>query len=75
MQVCVAVLLMQYIHTLYCFTQDGYNALYIAVQKRHEDIVELLCEAIADPELKEKVVHFMIEKWMHYAVHQATGIQ
>jgi len=60
MHICVAVLLLKcYVDR---FTQDGYNALYTAAQKRHDNIVELLCEAIADPELKEKVVHFMMEK-------------
>ena len=38
------------------FTQDGKTALYVAAQEGHEDIVELLLKAKADPELKTKKV-------------------
>ena len=37
------------------FTQDGRTAFYTAAQQGHEDVVELLLEAKADPELKDKV--------------------
>jgi len=32
-------------------SQDGCTALYLAAQEGHEDVVELLLEAWADPEL------------------------
>ena len=37
-------------------TQNGWTALHLAAQEGHEDVVELLLEAKADPELKKKVV-------------------
>ena len=37
-------------------SQDGRTALHLAAQKGHEDVVELLLEAKADPELKMKVI-------------------
>jgi len=36
--------------------QEGYTALYLAAQEGHEDIVELLLGAKADPNLKMKVI-------------------
>ena len=36
--------------------QKGCTALYFAAKKGHEDVVELLLEAKADPELKKKVI-------------------
>jgi len=37
--------------------QDGWTALHYAAQKRHEDIVELLLMAKADPKLKAQVIN------------------
>jgi len=50
-----AVSIMQYIYIAH-ISQDGCTALYLAAQGRHEDVVELLLDAKADPELKEKVI-------------------
>jgi len=36
--------------------QDGWTALDLAAQEGHEDVVELLLEAKADPEVKSKVI-------------------
>ena len=46
-----------YVCTCTCtyMSQDGYTALYLAAQQGHEDVVELLIEAKADPQLKMKV--------------------
>ena len=38
-------------------TQWGGFALHAAVHKEHEDIVDLLLEANADPDLPVKVIH------------------
>ena len=48
-------------------SQAGRTALYLAAEEGHEDVVELLLEAKADPELKTEVIHY--EHWVHYAVH------
>ena len=37
-------------------SQGGWTALRLAAQKGHEDVVELLLEAKADPEVKSKVI-------------------
>ena len=39
------------------YTQSWGTALHIAVREEHEDIVDLLLEANADPDLPEKVIH------------------
>ena len=44
------------VHGIMYFTQDGKTALYVAAQEGHEDVVELLLKAKADPELKTKKV-------------------
>ena len=37
-------------------TQFGSNALHLAVQEGHKDVVELLLEAKADPDIPDKVI-------------------
>ena len=39
------------------YTQSGETALYYAVREEHEDIVNLLLGANADPDLPVKVIH------------------
>jgi len=38
-------------------TQDEWTALHLAALKGHEDVVELLLEAKADPEVKTEVIN------------------
>jgi len=38
-------------------TQGGCTALHLAAQEGHEDVVELLLDAKANPELEEKVIN------------------
>jgi len=37
--------------------QDGYTALLRAADQEHEDIVQLLIELDADPDLQDKVIY------------------
>jgi len=48
--------LQHYLSTCTHISQAGWTALYFAAEKGHEDIVELLLEAKADPELKTQVI-------------------
>ena len=65
-----AVLLMQcmYIHTH--ISQDRCTALHLAAQEGHEDVVELLLEAKADPELKTEVISIWtsVYSWMLHGI-------
>ena len=40
-------------------SQNGWTALHLAAQEGHEDVVELLLVAKADPELKTKVISIL----------------
>jgi len=37
--------------------QDGYTALLLAADREHEDVVQLLIEVDADPDLQDKVIY------------------
>ena len=37
--------------------QDGYTALLLAADEGHEDVVQLLIEVDADPDLQDQVIH------------------
>jgi len=37
--------------------QDGYTALLLAADQEHEDVVQLLIEVDADPDLQDKVIY------------------
>ena len=44
-----------YMHTH--ISKNGWTALHLAAQEGHEDVVELLLEAKADPELRTQVIN------------------
>lgn len=56
-RVCIVAIVVNRQHTYY-FMQDGRTALYIATQEGHEDIVRLLLEAKADPDVQDEVLTF-----------------
>ena len=37
--------------------QDGYTALLLAADEGHEDVVQLLIEVDADPDLQDEVIY------------------
>ena len=37
--------------------QNGYTALILAADQEHEDVVQLLIEVDADPDLQDKVIY------------------
>ena len=45
-----------HVHTCTHISQGGWTALLLAALKGHEDVVELLLEAKADPEPKIEVI-------------------
>ena len=61
-------------HTRSPQMQTGCTALYLATQEGHEDVVELLLEAKADPELKENEVVHIMETMSAYVVYQVTDL-
>ena len=46
-------------------TQEGYTALMAAAESQHEDIVELLIEVHADPDLQDEVIGIMFP-WIQH---------
>lgn len=56
-RVCIVAIVVNRQHTYYIM-QDGRTALYIATQEGHEDIVRLLLEARADPDVQDEVLTF-----------------
>ena len=57
-----------YTHThthIYIHTQQGYTALMAAAASQHEDIVELLTEVHADPDLQDEVIGIMFP-WIQH---------
>ena len=46
-------------------TQYGYTALMAAAESQHEDVVELLTEAHADPDLQDEVIGIMFA-WIQH---------
>ena len=46
-------------------TQQGYTALIAAAESQHEDIVELLIEVHADPDLQAEVIGIMFP-WIQH---------
>jgi len=51
------------VHTHICtntYTQDGYSAIDIAACNGHKDVVELLLDLKADPELTDKQVEILL---------------
>ena len=49
------MLLMLHVRTCIHISQGRYTALYLAAQEGHDDVVELLLKANADPELKKVI--------------------
>ena len=47
--------LYMYMHTY--ISQNGWTALHLAAQEGHEDVVELLLEAKADPDPQKEVIN------------------
>ena len=43
-------------HT-HAYVQYGYTALLLAADEEHEDVVQLLIEVDADPDLQDKVIY------------------
>ena len=56
---CLSLLPLPLTHS---YTQLGSTALHFAVEQGHEDIVKLLLEANADPDLPKKVIHTLCTK-------------
>lgn len=56
---------LNYMHThAHSCTQYGHTALYFAAHYGHEDVVELLLEAEADPDIADMVISINFD--MHY---------
>ena len=62
-------------HTHKYNNQWGGTALYLAVREGHEDIVELLLQANADPDLQLKVIHTNHTCMLLFVTHELFQTQ
>jgi len=53
---CTVTVLIQHGATVNFTDKDGWTALHLAAQEGHEDVVDLLLETMANPDLKTKVI-------------------
>ena len=55
---------------LLLFSQDGNTPLYIASQKGHTGVVELLLQHNADPNISDKVSQSLMRLHVHVSITQ-----